>query len=512
MSDRVTITVTQIPDNVQVLPDHTNEIVRVTVSSEGATGPTGPAGPNTVTTSTTTTITGLLKGNGATVSAATAGTDYLTPTGNGSGLTGLVSAQITDATNLATANKVVRRDAQGSASFESVSIGATGIFCTGAIEADSLNIQGLNYRSFIAEGPDTLTQNINLYVPTEGGKYLATTDTSDGTPNYADAANSANYATEAGTLQTSRTIFGQSFNGSANVNGNLLTNGHLASVPSGGEAGHIITLNGTAPTVVAGRSAWFSDASGNPSYRNGIGAVETLIGSADLGTNVATFLATPTSANLAAAITNETGSGSLVFATSPTITTPTLSRTGAGTVFTATDATCSLTMVTDSSGRNFLTSTGTLGSYVTSTANNESFVYVNALSNSSDQRVMRFGNTGNRFSVQRLNNANSSVLGTPFSLANVAPSDSFYMNTSGGVGFGTTSDAGAGGIQTAGKIIAGNTVRLKGYTFATLPTPTQGDTAFITDGAAVPIFMANAAGGGTTVTKVFYNGTNWING
>lgn len=43
-----------------------------------------------------------------------------------------------------------------------------------------------------------------------------------------------------------------------------------------------------------------------------------------LGTGVATFLATPTSANLAAAITNETGSGSLVFATSPALVTPDL--------------------------------------------------------------------------------------------------------------------------------------------------------------------------------------------
>jgi len=48
-------------------------------------------------------------------------------------------------------------------------------------------------------------------------------------------------------------------------------------------------------------------------------------GVSGLGTNVATFLATPTSANLAAAITDETGSGSLVFGTSPSLTTPALS-------------------------------------------------------------------------------------------------------------------------------------------------------------------------------------------
>jgi hypothetical protein len=43
-----------------------------------------------------------------------------------------------------------------------------------------------------------------------------------------------------------------------------------------------------------------------------------------LGTGVATFLATPSSANLAAAVTGETGTGALVFATSPTLVTPVL--------------------------------------------------------------------------------------------------------------------------------------------------------------------------------------------
>ena len=43
-------------------------------------------------------------------------------------------------------------------------------------------------------------------------------------------------------------------------------------------------------------------------------------GVSGLGTGVATFLATPSSANLASAVTDETGSGPLVFATSPTFT------------------------------------------------------------------------------------------------------------------------------------------------------------------------------------------------
>jgi hypothetical protein len=47
-------------------------------------------------------------------------------------------------------------------------------------------------------------------------------------------------------------------------------------------------------------------------------------GITSFGTGVATFLGTPSSANLAAAVTDETGTGLLVFATSPTLTTPVL--------------------------------------------------------------------------------------------------------------------------------------------------------------------------------------------
>ena len=54
-----------------------------------------------------------------------------------------------------------------------------------------------------------------------------------------------------------------------------------------------------------------------PASRGGTGVTS-------LGTNVATFLSTPTSANLAAALTDETGTGANVFATSPTLVTPVL--------------------------------------------------------------------------------------------------------------------------------------------------------------------------------------------
>lgn len=59
-------------------------------------------------------------------------------------------------------------------------------------------------------------------------------------------------------------------------------------------------------------------------------------GVSGLGTGVATFLATPSSANLASAVTNETGSGALVFATSPALTTPNLGTPSAAVLTNAT--------------------------------------------------------------------------------------------------------------------------------------------------------------------------------
>jgi hypothetical protein len=92
-------------------------------------------------------------------------------------------------------------------------------------------------------------------------------------------------ASTATALQTSRNIFGLSFNGTANVTGNAESTGSFASIPIGGAAGHFITLNGTAPTVIAGRSAWWTDTSGVPSFRNGTEGIVTLLRSSDASTS-----------------------------------------------------------------------------------------------------------------------------------------------------------------------------------------------------------------------------------
>jgi len=61
------------------------------------------------------------------------------------------------------------------------------------------------------------------------------------------------------------------------------------------------------------------------------GSVSVAVGDVTgLASGVATFLGTPSSANLISAVTDETGTGSLVFATSPTLVTPVLGTPASG--------------------------------------------------------------------------------------------------------------------------------------------------------------------------------------
>lgn len=75
----------------------------------------------------------------------------------------------------------------------------------------------------------------------------------------------------------------------------------------------------------AGAPVTFNGALGTPSSGSLANCTALPVGSVTgLGSGVATFLATPSSANLAAALTDEVGSNKLVFTDSPTLVTPTL--------------------------------------------------------------------------------------------------------------------------------------------------------------------------------------------
>jgi|GEM_PF-5580843 len=101
------------------------------------------------------------------------------------------------------------------------------------------------------------------------------------------------------------------------------TSSELATILTD-ETGSGALVFGTSPTLVTPNlgtpsAVTLTNATGLP--------VST--GISGLGTGVATWLATPSSANLATAVTGETGSGALVFGTAPTLTTLTVSSGGA---------------------------------------------------------------------------------------------------------------------------------------------------------------------------------------
>jgi len=72
-----------------------------------------------------TSVTGLLKGNGTAVSAASAGTDYLAPNGNGAALTGITAAQVgADASGAAAAAQAASLPLAGGTMSGAIAMGA----------------------------------------------------------------------------------------------------------------------------------------------------------------------------------------------------------------------------------------------------------------------------------------------------------------------------------------------------------------------------------------------------
>jgi hypothetical protein len=178
------------------------------------------------------------------------------------------------------------------------------------------------------------------------------------------------------------------------------------------------TSNGTALTLVAPvlgtpASATLTNATGLP--------IST--GVSGLGTGVATFLATPTSANLASAVTDETGTGALVFATSPTLVTPIL---GTPTSATLTNAT-GLPLTTGVTGTLPATNGGT-GSNSAFTTNG--VAYATSTSALATGSALTFD--GNKLATNALTfGYNTSYYNTDNSISNYASGNYLYVSGNG---------------------------------------------------------------------------------
>jgi hypothetical protein len=117
-----------------------------------------------------------------------------------------------------------------------------------------------------------------------------------------------------------------------NATGLPLTTGVTGTLPVANGGTGVVTSTGSGNTVLSTSPTLVTPVLGTPTSATLTNATGLPIstGVSGLGTNIATFLATPSSANLAAALTDETGSGANVFGTSPTITSATLTTPAIG--------------------------------------------------------------------------------------------------------------------------------------------------------------------------------------
>jgi len=119
--------------------------------------------------------------------------------------------------------------------------------------------------------------------------------------------------------------------------GVAITNGAgsitIAATGSGGTVTSVDVSGGTTGLTTSGGPV---TGSGTITFGGTLAATNGGTGITSLGAGVATFLGAPTSTNLAAAVTGETGSGALVFATSPTLVTPALGTPASGVMTNAT--------------------------------------------------------------------------------------------------------------------------------------------------------------------------------
>lgn len=195
----------------------------------------------------------------------------------------------------------------GTAAFTSLSL--TGNTVVGDTSADTLTVNA--------------TPTFNVAIPVTSGGTGVTTST--GTGAVVRAVSPSLTTPVLGTPASGTLTSCTGLPLTTGVTGTLpVANGGTGVTTSTGTGNNVLSTSPTLVTPVLG-----TPASGTLTSCTGL-PVST--GISGLATGAATFLATPSSANLAAMLTDETGTGANVFANSPTLVTPALGTPSSGTL------------------------------------------------------------------------------------------------------------------------------------------------------------------------------------